>query len=39
LAPAVISGFESQAMIMIVEGSDGEIIWHNTDYPIGSKLF
>lgn len=39
VAPAVISGFESQAVIMVVEGSDGEIIWQNTDYPIGSKLF
>jgi len=39
LAPAMISGFESQAMIMIVEGGDGEIVWQNTDYPTGSKLF
>lgn len=39
LAPAIISGFESQAMIMIVESHVGEIVWQNTNYPIGSKLF
>lgn len=39
LVPAMISGFESQAMIMVVENIEGEIILQNTNYPTGSKLF
>lgn len=39
LAPAVISGFESTAMIMIVETDDETILWPDSTYPDGAKLF
>jgi len=39
LAPATISGFESQAMIMIVEDDDGKIQWPSKSFKEGSKLF
>ncbi len=39
LAPAVISGFESQAMIMVVEDEDGKIQWPTKSFKEGSKLF
>jgi tRNA-binding EMAP/Myf-like protein len=38
LAPAVISGFESQAMIMIIE-TDDKILWPDSNFPDGAKLF
>lgn len=39
LAPATISGFESQAMIMIVEDEEGKIQWPTKCFKEGSKLF
>jgi len=36
LAPVKIMGVESEAMIMIVEGNDGTILWSN--FPNGAKL-
>lgn len=39
LAPAKIMGVESTAMIMIVEGDDGQILWPKIGYPNGAKLF
>jgi tRNA-binding EMAP/Myf-like protein len=39
LAPAVISGFESTAMIMIVEDENGKIQWPTRNFEDGSKLF
>jgi len=38
LAPAVISGFESTAMIMVIETS-GKILWPDSNFPDGAKLF
>jgi len=39
LAPAIISGFESTAMIMIIETEDGTILWPDSNFPDGAKLF
>lgn len=39
LAPAVVSGFESTAMIMIVEDEEGAIQWPTNSFNEGSKLF
>lgn len=38
LAPAVISGFESTAMIMVID-TDGKILWPDSNFPDGAKLF
>ena len=38
LASAIISGFESTAMIMIVETDDNTILWPDSNFPNGTKL-